>query len=199
MDDYPDIAPPHQVYRYCPLCAAALHDERDPVNGRIRPTCEACGWIYYPTNRLGALVVVERDGGIVLVHPPEAPPEAPASLPSGVLEYGETPEAGAVRVVSEQSGLEAEVEAELGRFLQEGTPFGPVLMFGYLARAVGGELRTNGHEGPAIVYPIDDMPAIVPVRVANQRVLAAYLERRSSQAAVEPEGMKTTSAIVDTL
>ncbi len=66
--------------------------------------------------------------------------------------------------------------AGLTDFLQEGTPFGLVHTFGYLARVTGGALRRDGPEGLAVVYPLDAMPSIIPVRVANQRVLAAYLE-----------------------
>jgi len=123
-----------------------------------------------------ALVVLEAEGGIVLTHPPGGPPEAPASLPSGNVVDGETPEQAAVRLALEQTGLEITLVAELTRFLQEGTPFGTAEMFGFVARAVGGELR-EGDEGPPVVYPLDALPAIIPVRVANQRVLAAYLAR----------------------
>ena len=47
-------------------------------------------------------------------------------------------------------------------------------MFSFVARAVGGELR-EGDEGPPVVYGLEALPQIIPVRVANQRVLAAYL------------------------
>jgi ADP-ribose pyrophosphatase YjhB (NUDIX family) len=123
-----------------------------------------------------ALVVLEANGGIVLTHPRGGTPEAPASLPSGNVLEGETPERAAVRLAFEQTGLEIELTEELTRFLQEGTPFGTAEMFGFVARSVGGELREGG-EGPPRVYPLDDLPAIIPVRVANQRVLAAYLAR----------------------
>ena len=129
-----------------------------------------------PQARL-ALVVVESGGGIVLTHPPGGPPEAPASLPSGNVLEGETPEEAAVRLAREQTGLEIELTGELTRFLQEGTPFGTAEMFGFVARAVGGALR-EGDEGPPVVYPVDALPEIIPVRVANQRVLAEYLAGR---------------------
>jgi ADP-ribose pyrophosphatase YjhB (NUDIX family) len=99
-------------------------------------------------HRLGALAVVEVEQGIVLVHPPGGPPDAPASLPSGFVDEGETPEAGAVRLVREQTGLEVELVSELTDFLQEGTPIGTVHMHGYLARVTGGVLLANGPEGP---------------------------------------------------
>ena len=54
----------------------------------------------------------------------------------------------------------------------------PVLDFGFAARAVGGELRLDGAEGPAAVYPLDDMAALIPIRVANQRVLDLYIANR---------------------
>ncbi len=123
-----------------------------------------------------SLVVLEAEGGIVLTHPAGGSPEAPASLPSGSVHDAETPEDAAVRLALEQTGLEIELVAELTRFQQQGTPFGTAEMFGYVAKAIGGELR-EGEEGPPRVYALDDLPAIIPVRVANQRVLAAYLAR----------------------
>ena len=123
-----------------------------------------------------ALVVVEHDGGIVLVHPPSGTPSAPASLPSGTVLPGESAEDGAVRLAREQTGLEVELAGTLAEFWQEGTPFGTARMYGYLAHATGGSLRP-GDEGPAVVYPVDALPALIPVRAANRRVLDAYLER----------------------
>jgi ADP-ribose pyrophosphatase YjhB (NUDIX family) len=131
-----------------------------------------------PADARQALVVVETGGGIVLTHPPSGTREAPAALPGGLLRDGEEPEDGARRLVGDQTGLEVELVEELERFVQPGTPFGDALMFGYVARPVGGELVAEGPEGPVAVYPLDGLPAIIPVRVANQRVLAAYLASR---------------------
>ena len=47
------------------------------------------------------------------------------------------------------------------------------------ARDAGGELLDEGPEGPARAYSLDDVPEIVPVRVANQRARDAYLQQRS--------------------
>jgi hypothetical protein len=48
---------------------------------------------------------------------------------------------------------------------------------GYVARVTGGALA-DGAAGPARAYPRDALPSIMPIRVANQRVLDAYLEQR---------------------
>lgn len=124
-----------------------------------------------------ALVVVESGPGIVLVHPPSGPAHAPASLPSGIVKDGESPEQGAVRLVREQTGLHVAIIERLVEFEQEGTPYGTAAMTGFVARVEGGELR-EGDEGPPAVYALDDLPAIIPVRVANQKVLREYLSRR---------------------
>lgn len=124
----------------------------------------------------GALVVVENDRGeIVLIHPPGAPAEAPASLPSNPCAPNEAPEAGAVRMVREMTGLEVELVTELTTFIQPGTPTGTMCAHGYLARVTGGQMLADGPEGSVAAYPLDQLPAIVPIRVANQRVMAAYL------------------------
>ena len=129
----------------------------------------------------GALVVVETGPNeIVFIHPPGAPPAAPASLPSNPCRPGESPEDGAVRIVKEATGFEVAIVREFVTFIQEGTPTGVMCAHGYIARVTGGALTDDGPEGPARTYPLDDLPAIMPIRVANQRALAAYLEQRGS-------------------
>jgi ADP-ribose pyrophosphatase YjhB (NUDIX family) len=127
----------------------------------------------------GALVVIETQGGeIVCIHPPGAPAEAPASLPSNPCAPGEAPPDGAVRMAREMTGLEVEIVRELVTFIQPGTPTGTMCAHGYLARVTGGAMLADGPEGPVRAYPLQALPAIVPIRVANQRVLRAYLEHR---------------------
>jgi ADP-ribose pyrophosphatase YjhB (NUDIX family) len=130
-----------------------------------------------PFDYHGALVVVETGAGeIVFIHPPGGPAEAPASLPSNPCRPGEPPEDAAVRMVKEMTGLDVAVVREFVTFIQEGTPTGTMCAHGYLARVTGGVLA-DGPEGPARAYARDSLPSIMPVRVANQRVLDAYLHQ----------------------
>lgn len=127
----------------------------------------------------GALVVIETaNDEIVMIHPPGAPADAPASLPSNPLEPGEEPEVGAVRMAREMTGLDVEILEELVSFLQPGTPMGTMWAHGYRARVIGGSMIRGGQEGLVRAYPLDALPRIIPVRVANQRVLAACLEHK---------------------
>jgi ADP-ribose pyrophosphatase YjhB (NUDIX family) len=125
----------------------------------------------------GALVVVEMDHRqIVLIHPAGGPPEAPASLPSDPCEPGESPETGAVRMVREMTGLEVVVR-EFVTFIQPGTPNGTMCAHGYIGRVTGGRLVSDGPHGPARAYPVDALPRLIPIRVANQRTVDAYLRQ----------------------
>lgn len=81
-------------------------------------------------------------------------------------------------MVREMTGLDVEVVREFFTFIQEGTPTGTMCAHAYVARVKGGVLIEDGPEGPAKAYPLDSLPAIMPIRVANQRVLAAYLRQR---------------------
>lgn len=127
----------------------------------------------------GVLVVVETDEDeIVLIHPLGGPDHAPASLPSDPCHQGEEPPIGAVRVVREKTGLEVRIEREFITFIQDGTPTGTMCAHGYIAKITGGELLADGPEGAAQAYAIDNLPAIVPIRIANQRTLDDYLRQR---------------------
>jgi ADP-ribose pyrophosphatase YjhB (NUDIX family) len=130
----------------------------------------------------GALVVVEttRDE-IVLIHPPGGTPDAPGSLPSDPCGPGESPEAAAVRIVREKTGLEVAIVREFATFIQEGTPTGTMCAHGYVARVTGGTLLDEGPEGPARAYLISNLPALIPIRVANRRMLDAYLQQRGDR------------------
>jgi ADP-ribose pyrophosphatase YjhB (NUDIX family) len=101
-------------------------------------------------------------------------------LPSDPCRPGESPEDGAVRIVKEKTGLDVAIVREFTTFIQEGTPTGTMCAHGFVGRVVGGTLVDAGPEGPARAYPVSALPAIVPIRVADQRTLQAYLEGRAT-------------------
>lgn len=175
-EDYRRRAPASAQYEYCPMCRGRLVDEVDAIADRLRPTCEQCGWIYYPAGPMGALVVVELDGRVLVISPPDAA-EGGSALPGGIVEYGETPEHAAARETLEETGLVVGGLEELVRFQVDG-PFGPMLHFGFRGRAVGGELR-EGDEGPARWIRSRKLARVIaPDREGSRRTAEAYGRRR---------------------
>lgn len=47
----------------------------------------------------------------------------------------------------------------------------------YVTRVTGAALIYDGPEGSARSYSLNALPAIMPIRVANQRALHAYLDQ----------------------
>ena len=83
--------------------------------------------------------------------------------------------------MQEKTGLDVAIVREFTTPIQEGTPTGTMCAHGFLARVVGGSLLDDGPEVPAKAYPVSALPAIVPIRVANQRALQAYLDDRGAR------------------
>ncbi len=175
---YPDIVLPRLRYRVCPMCATPL--ARGIVNndGIPRVHCSNCRWIHYPTNALGVNVIVHAGNGIVAILPPGEPEDAPAALPSGHVEYGESPEQAAIREVREETGLDVEIVRCLGWYFEATSGYpGPILSFMFEVRAVGGHLE-GSEEGRAAIYPLEELPSISPRRKGSRRTMETYLASR---------------------
>lgn len=100
-------------------------------------------------------------------------------LPKGAIEPDETPEAAAVREVLEETGLEAEIEGDLGTiryfYVWEGARVRKQVRF-FLMRATGGDVSSHDEEMEDVRW--------FPMRRATKR--AAYRgEREVIERAVE--------------
>lgn len=172
--NYSGFTPAHMRFLFCPLCANSLIETRD-LDNHMRPRCPQCGWIHYPTNLMGSVVVISTPEGLVFILPPDEPPETPAAFPAGIAEFGESPEEAAVREAREETGLEVKLTGELGRLFWQ-SPLGPMLSFLYEARIAGGAPQ-DGPEGKVAIYPMDRLPRVSPNRKGSLRALALYLEK----------------------
>ena len=99
----------------------------------------------------GGVVYRSGDGGseICLAARRTRRGELAWGLPKGAVEPDETPEIAAVREVLEETGLEAEIEADLGTiryfYVWEGVRVRKQVRF-FLMRAIGGDIANHDHE-----------------------------------------------------
>ena len=94
-------------YVYCPLCATelAVRDEWEDGGQKSRLRCPACAFTHWnnPTPVLAA--IVEMPDGRVLLARNAAWTHRMFALITGFMEAGESPEAGIIREVAEETGL----------------------------------------------------------------------------------------------
>jgi ADP-ribose pyrophosphatase YjhB (NUDIX family) len=158
----PEVVP-RLAYLFCPMCTQPLVDIVE-LDGAVRRGC-TCGWIHYPANVLGVNVIATTSDDTVAVIYPGGADGTLAALPSGVIEYSESPEEAARRETFEETGLAIERIAELGRYVWRDHPYGPMLSFVFHAHVSGGEVR-GSHEGRAALEPIADVK-ISPLRFGS--------------------------------
>ncbi len=113
-----------QDFRYCPYCRTELVAQLQ--EGLLRQRCPGCQELFYKNSKpcAGALVVDDQ-GRLLLARRAIAPFKGQWDLPGGYLEDGEHPEAGALREVLEETGLNIRI-----------TGFGGIYMDTYGASGV---------------------------------------------------------------
>ena len=87
---------------YFPVCANKLTLREE--SGRTRPVCLNCGYVHYvnPVPTVG--VLIEMDGGVVLIKRANPPNQGRWVFPSGYVEADERLEEAAIREAEEETG-----------------------------------------------------------------------------------------------
>ncbi len=159
---------------YCPVCGHKLTERQE--GGRLRPACDNCGYVHYVNPVPAVGILIEMDGGIVLIrrgHPPHA---GRWSLPSGFIEADESAEQAAIRETEEETGLKVEIIEMAGvNSFPEGPPVSGIIIF-FRARPVGGELRAGDDASEAEIFQISDIP-VMPFRT-HREMMAGWLSQQ---------------------
>ena len=164
----------HPAPTYCPNCGATL--QLAEVSGRQRPVCPECGYVYYHNPVPAVGVLIEKDGGLVLIRRAQPPDVGEWALPSGFIEADESVEEAAIREAREETGLDIALKDMVGVFsFPDGPPTSGIIVF-YRARPVGGALRAGDDADAVRVFPPEDIPPL-PFRTHRQ-ALARWRARR---------------------
>ena len=100
---------------FCLQCGKPL--EKTRIDGKERPACTSknCSYVYWdnPVPVVGA--IVEWKGQVILIRN-KGWPEELFGIVTGLLEKGESPEAGVLREVKEELGLDGNIEELVGLY-----------------------------------------------------------------------------------
>lgn len=142
--------------RFCPHCAH--HLQEGIAFGRLRRLCPACGFVHFREPKVGVSLLVEHAGSVLLVQRAIAPGKGKWSLPSGFIEWDETPEAAAVRECQEETGLQIS-DLRLLDVVHYAEDFrGPGINLLYQGRIAGGVLRAGDDASSARFFAAGELP-----------------------------------------
>ncbi len=178
--------------QFCPICAHPLAARE--TGGRLRPACDNCGYVHYVNPVPGVGIVIELDGGIVLVRRGHPPHKGEWALPSGFIEADESAEEAAVREAYEETGLEIEILELAGvNSFPEGPPTSGIMIF-FRAKPVGGVLCAGDDAAEARVFPPAEVPRM-PFRT-HREMMAKWLQTRGGMM-LQPIPQASASEIHD--
>jgi ADP-ribose pyrophosphatase YjhB (NUDIX family) len=138
---------------FCPFCGTRLALEQK--GGRQRPACPKCGFVQYRNPVPGVVVVIEREGAVLLGKRRAGFGAGKWGLPQGYVEFDEDYLTAAIREVKEETGLDVEIRTILNVVSNLLSPELHTLGIVLLAGVIGGEPRAG-----------DDLAALqwVPLR-----------------------------------
>jgi len=162
-----------QTPTFCPICSTRLIQREE--GGRLRPACDNCGYVHYVNPVPGVGIVIEMDGGVVLIQRGNPPHQSEWTLPSGFVEADESAEETAVREAQEETGLQVEIiELMAINSFPEGPPVSGIMIF-YRAKPIGGTLQAGDDAIGARVFQPDEMP-LLPFRT-HRETMALWMEK----------------------
>ena len=155
-----------RTHQYCGRCSTRNETKQD----ERAKSCPKCQLLSFPRLSPAIIVMVERDGKILLARSPHFPTKMYSVL-AGFVEPGETIEECVAREIKEEVGITVE---NIRYFASQPWPFPNSLMLGFTAEYAGGEIKVDGVEiAEAAWFSPDAMPAI-PGRISISRRLIDY-------------------------
>ncbi len=129
----------HRVAPYCGQCGTRTQVRE---GGHVR-WCPGCDRLRFPRTDPAVIVAILDDDRRLLLGHHAGWDATRVSILAGFVEAGESLEAAVRREVREESGLELSSVRYVG---SQPWPFPRSLMLGFVARAVGAEIRVDGDE-----------------------------------------------------
>ena len=143
-----------------------------------------CGFVYFRALKVGISLLVEDRDRILLVRRAVEPGKGKWGLPSGFVEWDESPDAAAARECAEETGLVLS-DLELMAADHYADDYrGPGINLVYRGRVVGGQLAAGDDASEARFFSRADLPSKEGIAFQGHRLLLdGWLRQRPSGAA----------------
>jgi NAD+ diphosphatase len=149
--------------RYCGRCGA----ETEPKTDEVARQCTKCGRVSFPRISPAVIVLVEKEGKVLLARASRFAEELYSVL-AGFVEPGESLEETVQREIEEEVGIKV---TNIRYFGSQPWPFPDSLMIAFTAEYAGGEIKIDGVEiEEAAWFEADSLPRI-PGRISVARKL----------------------------
>jgi len=158
-------------HAFCGRCGAPT----EPSEKELARNCGNCGMPHYPRVTPAVIMLVEREGKMLLAR--SATFRAPFySALAGFVEPGETLEEAVAREIAEEVGLEV---ADITYFSSQPWPFPSQLMIGFTARHASGEIELRDSEIVDAKWfaPTDELPMLPGRFSIARRLVDSFLTR----------------------
>lgn len=162
----------HDATRFCARCGKPLEDHAK----ELARVCPDCGTLVFPRISPAIIVLVEKDGKILLARHSYRNQDMYACI-AGFLEHGETLEECVAREVFEETGLSVKNIRYAG---SQSWPFPDQFMVAFYADWASGEIRVDPSEileanwFDRAALPNHPMPGTVAWRLINNDFPSLY-------------------------
>lgn len=143
----------YKTPRFCPACAGEL------VKGTPHPICSRCGLIFYRNPLPAVILVLEKDGKVLLARRAAAPAKGELGLPGGFVDLGEAPEAAAERELREETTLTGGSFELIGADMDH-TDYGSVVLYIYKVRNWQGTPKAADDVSELLWTKLEDVPGL---------------------------------------
>ena len=163
---------------YCYQCGSEL--DYQFVDHREREVCSQCGWVHYAQLKVGAAVIIEQDGKLLLLQRAQEPWVGSWMIPAGYVEADEDPIDAAKREVLEETGLVVELGDLIKAYYFDDDPRGNGVAFVYRATKIFGEIHLNGEATNVRYFAYDETPSFL-TKGGHDKIIAEWSLQKSQQ------------------
>ncbi len=161
----------YKIPRFCPACAGEL------TLAKPHPICSRCGLVYYRNPLPAVILLLQKEGNVLLARRAAAPAKGKLGLPGGFIDLGEAPETAARRELMEETKLSGGSFELIGTDADH-TDYGSIVLYIYKVMNWRGTPEASDDVSELLWTDIEDVPQLA--FPAHDRVIENIKDERSN-------------------